>query len=240
MKLNIIVTTFLVLVLLGPTAVAVPGVPNQFFGEVLVNGRSASDGTSVSAWIDGEVVSTTTTSDGAYNLIVEDPDNQFSGEIVSFTVDGQNTGLSETFSNGAVDSLDLSITSDSGTDGSGSSRSNGAGGIEPATEHQETDEQEVEDEGTVEERTIKEEDICRERWVCDTWSDCVDGFQTRSCTEVNECGTDTYKPHEVQPCIDAVEQGITGLFFTMPMAIILGVLALLGTGITIILRMKKP
>ncbi|MFH1256384.1 MAG: hypothetical protein V1494_03760 [Candidatus Diapherotrites archaeon] len=41
---------------------------------------------------------------------------------------------------------------------------------------------------------------CEESWSCTFWSSCVNGTQTRTCTDANECGTTTNKPAESQSC----------------------------------------
>ncbi|MFP4112188.1 MAG: hypothetical protein ACLFPQ_06095 [Candidatus Woesearchaeota archaeon] len=39
------------------------------------------------------------------------------------------------------------------------------------------------------------EGSCTENWDCDSWGDCVDGTQTRTCTDLNECGTTDERPN---------------------------------------------
>ncbi|MFH1257040.1 MAG: fibronectin type III domain-containing protein [Candidatus Diapherotrites archaeon] len=41
---------------------------------------------------------------------------------------------------------------------------------------------------------------CIENWNCTTWSSCVNGTQTRTCTDSAGCGTTVYKPAEIQSC----------------------------------------
>ncbi|MBD3312046.1 hypothetical protein GF352_01155 [archaeon] len=41
---------------------------------------------------------------------------------------------------------------------------------------------------------------CTPNWTCTDWSGCVDGVQTRTCTDVNECNTTTDKPDESRSC----------------------------------------
>ena len=41
---------------------------------------------------------------------------------------------------------------------------------------------------------------CTEDWTCTGWSDCIDGTQTRICTDNNNCGTTLNKPSESQAC----------------------------------------
>ncbi len=35
---------------------------------------------------------------------------------------------------------------------------------------------------------------CTENWQCDNWSTCVDGQQSRTCTDLNNCGTTVNQP----------------------------------------------
>ena len=42
--------------------------------------------------------------------------------------------------------------------------------------------------------------ICTENWVCNEWSKCLTGTQTRTCTDSNACGTTANKPIELQTC----------------------------------------
>ena len=41
---------------------------------------------------------------------------------------------------------------------------------------------------------------CQPDWECTGWSRCIDGEQTRNCTDKNECGTDKNRPPETQDC----------------------------------------
>lgn len=41
---------------------------------------------------------------------------------------------------------------------------------------------------------------CIEQWTCDAWSTCVNGVQTRACTELNNCGTTVQRPALTQSC----------------------------------------
>ena len=47
---------------------------------------------------------------------------------------------------------------------------------------------------------------CEEDWSCDEWSECMDGRQIRSCSDLNKCNTTKNKPTEEQSC----EMGVTG------------------------------
>ncbi|MEM5778474.1 MAG: hypothetical protein QXK49_02515 [Candidatus Aenigmatarchaeota archaeon] len=41
---------------------------------------------------------------------------------------------------------------------------------------------------------------CTEDWFCEDWSDCINGVQTRKCTDLNNCGTTKNKPLESRSC----------------------------------------
>ncbi|MBW2965767.1 cadherin repeat domain-containing protein [Candidatus Woesearchaeota archaeon] len=41
---------------------------------------------------------------------------------------------------------------------------------------------------------------CVESWSCSSWTNCLAGTQTRTCTDLNECGTESNKPSEIQSC----------------------------------------
>ena len=43
---------------------------------------------------------------------------------------------------------------------------------------------------------------CTESWSCGSWSSCVGGTQTRTCTDANSCGTITSRPALSQSCTE--------------------------------------
>jgi len=43
-------------------------------------------------------------------------------------------------------------------------------------------------------------ETCEEFWTCTDWSACVDGQQSRTCSDENSCGTEELKPAESQSC----------------------------------------
>lgn len=45
---------------------------------------------------------------------------------------------------------------------------------------------------------------CDESWICTSWSDCINGIQSRKCVDKNDCGSFDNKPLEYRNCI--VEQ----------------------------------
>jgi len=47
---------------------------------------------------------------------------------------------------------------------------------------------------------------CTENWTCASWSTCINGQQTRACTDQNECGTTKNKPNETQDCVAPIPE----------------------------------
>ncbi|MCD4739682.1 carboxypeptidase regulatory-like domain-containing protein [archaeon] len=47
--------------------------------------------------------------------------------------------------------------------------------------------------------------VCVEKWDCGVWTPCTDGFQTRECTDMNDCGTDQDLPDVKKMCVVSVE-----------------------------------
>lgn len=43
---------------------------------------------------------------------------------------------------------------------------------------------------------------CIESWECNSWSECLNGIQTRTCTDVNNCGTAIDRPQDSKACIE--------------------------------------
>lgn len=43
-------------------------------------------------------------------------------------------------------------------------------------------------------------ETCEEKWECSAWSKCTNGFRTRTCIDINECGTYNNKPKEKETC----------------------------------------
>jgi hypothetical protein len=60
---------------------------------------------------------------------------------------------------------------------------------------------------------------CVENWFCRGWSECLGGVQTRTCVDMNACGTAYSRPHDEQICLpEAI--GIGGLII-FPVLIII-------------------
>jgi len=123
-----------VILLISSIAFAIPGIPNAFYGSVAVNDAPASDGTTVTAKINGAIVATTTTSAGSYSFYVDDPNNNRNGKTINFFVNDVDTGKTAIFNNdGSVSvvrevNLSATITTPPSTGGSGGGGGGGGGG----------------------------------------------------------------------------------------------------------------
>ena len=90
-KFSILASLAVIALLLAIPAVvlaqAQPSLPAVFGGTVSWDGTSASDGTMVSAWIDGIEVASATAADGSYALTIsEPPGSSFTGKKITFKV----------------------------------------------------------------------------------------------------------------------------------------------------------
>ena len=174
-----------------------PGLPNQLFGTVSINGAPAPDGTIVSARIDGAEVKYIPTVNGKYGyspgiFYVDDFDHNREGSIITLFVNGVDTGASTYFANGKSTELNLSITVAVPVQ----QRSSGGGGgsYTPINKSNTTNTTNA----TV--AVYTPSGPCAERWTCDTWSECKEGVQERTCEDANKCGTVDDLPMITQPC----------------------------------------
>jgi hypothetical protein len=247
-KLRLIGTSILTFLLLSSIASAVPGIPNLFYGYVIVNGNPAPDGTIITAKIDNVEVARTTTKDGKYgyplDFYIDDPDNNRAGKEIRFFVNGVDTGQVSYFCNGCVTMLNLTATISTGgsTGGGATGGSTGDSGAGGSTE-----------ETTQTNQTVAQQQECQERWVCSEWSECINGIQTRTCRDVNNCGTNNKEPFTSQPCSSEERKeekssegvsGITGFFALLSnpvyaLAFALGVIAIIAIVLSIIFSRRR-
>jgi len=205
---------------------------HQFYGRVYYNGQPAPDGLSVVAKNSyGNVILSTKTQDGKYGYNPVFLVNGSTNDVIHFFVNGIDTGRSEPFCDSCFNDcgwvndncppFDLSVsgpaitttTTPSGVISGGENTGGTSGGTTtiPTT--------------TI---VITETIIqgCQEKWTCTKWSECVNGVQTRTCTDENNCGTDLYKPFESQPCgVEQIESQInplTGLITLTTTQVIVG------------------
>jgi hypothetical protein len=108
-KLITIVAVVVVATFLLPAVALAQPEACWFYGDVVVNGVAAEDGTVVSAWIEGNMTASTTTDDGSYVLTVGEFGKGYPGATVTFKVDGTNTGVTRTWTAGEPFKTDLTV-----------------------------------------------------------------------------------------------------------------------------------
>ncbi len=75
-----------------------------------------------------------------------------------------------------------------------------------------------------EEEETPEEEVCTEKWTCSSWTDCTGNKQTRTCTDLNKCGTNVDKPDEERSCTSGfvpITGGTTGTKTNMTTTILI-------------------
>ncbi|TAJ45803.1 hypothetical protein CUJ86_03590 [Methanofollis fontis] len=101
-----------------PAATAIPAFPSEFYGTVHIGGEPAPAGTLITAFIGGvERGSVTTTSSGTYGgpgtfdqrLVVRGTEEE-SGLVITFTINGVETGETAVYRPGETIELDLTAT----------------------------------------------------------------------------------------------------------------------------------
>ena len=115
--MKILVRSVLLILLLSfllPLSVvyAIPPTAQTFWGSVTLDGSSASDGTSVTAEMNGRTAGSDSTSGGNYSLIIQTIEGDNAGDTIDFFVDGNDAG-STTLNPGGLTEYDLSATSPS-------------------------------------------------------------------------------------------------------------------------------
>lgn len=180
----------------GIVSALTPGLPNQLFGTVSINGASAPDGTIVSARIDGVEVKYIPTINGKYGyapgiFYVDDFDHNREGSIINLFVNGIDTGAITYFANGKSTELNLAVT----IAVPAPQHSSSGGGSYTLINNSNTTNT-TNDTVAVYTPTGP----CIERWICNAWSECKEDIQKRTCTDANKCGTVYDLPMITQPC----------------------------------------
>jgi hypothetical protein len=225
---KLILTIFVGIMLFANLGLAIP-IGHQFHGTVTINGNPAPDNSLIQAKIDDKILDfDTTTLDGNYNLKI-DLSSTYSGKTIYFYVDGNQANEDSQFCLVYACSTRLDLTAAGGEQPS--PPPSGPGGGSPGGIYiPPTEEEEEITEGST---------ICQEEWTCSDWSVCEDGLQTRTCEDVNNCGTRSNEPFSTQPCSTVEEEGvpaptgITGLFLTPTSITIVGLIV----GVVIIISL---
>ncbi|MBN1274980.1 hypothetical protein JXA12_01685 [Candidatus Woesearchaeota archaeon] len=203
-------TAAFLLVIMTAATSAAPGVPHQFYGDVLVNDEPAPDLYLVEAVING-VAKQVFVIDGQYGhepiFYIEDPNNDRQGDKIRFYVgpdeDNLKLAATYTFDNGQSTELDLSVEIDTGDDDGGSS---GGGSSSSSSSSSSNNNIIITTTGDDDNATDDDDNetieivTCTPDWVCTAWGECANGQQTRTCADKNQCGTDDGMPAERQSC----------------------------------------
>lgn len=243
-KIVAIAITILAFFSLINTTLAIPGVPHAFYGYVVVNSAPALDGTVIIAKINNVEVARTTTKDGRYgyplgSFYVDDPNNNRAGKEVRFFVNNVDTVQVLYFCNGCVTMLNLTATTQTGQQ-AGTTGGGGGGGT-------------TEQPSQTTNQTVTQQQACQEKWVCSEWSECINGVQTRTCVDQNNCGTNNKEPFTSQPCSaeerkeEKSSQGVSGItgFFALisnpvyALGLILVIIAIVILVLTFFLSRRK-
>lgn len=214
---------------------AAPGVPNQFYGSVTVNGASAPNNLFVEARVGNSVFTTiTSNSQYGYNPIfyIEDPENNRQGQTIRFYVGTSSNNMveaqSSTFSNGAVTNLDLSVsgltipsnnegdntnsggtTNEGSTSGGTTNEGSTSGTTGGATENNDLLINDVDNSGDSSSQStlsnFLSQDVCESDWVCGEWTECINFQQRRVCVDANDCGLND-SPETRRGCVLTAEE----------------------------------
>lgn len=203
-------TIALLLILMSVVVSAAPGVPHQFYGNVLINGEPAPNNYLVEARING-AAKQTFTMDGTYGydpiFYIEDPNNDRLGDKITFYVGSDVDGLVEaaeyTFNNGMSTELDFSVEIDVPVKRTGGGGGSSSSYVPPKV---------VVEDNETNTTTTGTEDVavdtlnCTTDWICTSWGECINGQQTRTCADKNQCGTEDTIPAEKQSCELTIEE----------------------------------
>ena len=207
MFVRALLVTFSLLLMAGAVLAQAPppplpptSLPHAFYGTILIGGNPSPAGVLVEAYIEGEQKGNrTTVNEGEYGgPLAFDPkllvkgNSSDSGKTIAFFVEGRETGQTYLWESGGVTQLSLTLDGFCGdTYCSGGETC----GTCPA------------DCGTCPSPPGGGGTSCTPVRSCTEWSDCVDGENTRVCTDARNCGTDEEKPEESKSCEIPKEEG---------------------------------
>ena len=107
------ILAIMVLILTLPSVASAQRLPpHVFVGTASIDDAAAPEGTSVTAWVSGAQVASTTTTGAAgdYVITVDQGDSSFSGETISFQVGGVDAAQTGVWTQGGADLLNLSVS----------------------------------------------------------------------------------------------------------------------------------
>ncbi len=184
-----------------------PGIPHQFYGDVLVNNSSLVSGT-VTVERNNQVIATTEILDSKYGyeviFLVEDIEYNLNGKLIIFYVNGIKA-TEFIFENGGTTKLDLIIQGGINYCGNGFCQGdetylNCPEDCEaPKEEHTITITRKSKSRGFIE--------FCDPNWKCSGWKECNNDLMTRECYDSNHCDYAYNKPVEEAGC-DMISQSL--------------------------------
>ena len=85
--------------------------------------------------------------------------------------------------------------------------------------------------------SVGQNSSCVERWICEqSWSECLNGKQTKECKDINKCGSSISKPESERVCGDvniAGEEGEKSSFKLSKIIVIGGLIVLVFAVISV-------
>ena len=84
--------------------------PHVFIGVAAIDGQGVSDGTIVTACIDGNPVASTQVSNGRFLVIIEQRTPALNSKEITFSIDGLDANETAVWTQGGADELNLSAT----------------------------------------------------------------------------------------------------------------------------------
>jgi len=217
---TLIIILSLTIFLTSFTLAIFPGIPHQFYGNVIMNEIPVTSGT-VEVAINGKFVKSTPISSGKYGydplFLIQDPEYTFNGKLITFYVNGIEV-TTYIFENGGITNLDL-IFNYSGYCGDGvleygeecddgvlngilcdnlnSSCTYCNSLCESITLPYEEQDKKSKSRSA---HTGHVFQYCDVNWECSGWGVCVDGTMTRKCYDTNNCQYSYNKPIERTGC----------------------------------------
>ena len=85
--------------------------PHVFVGMAMMDGATAAEATTVTAWVGGAEAASATVSGGNYTIIVDQGDSSYAGETITFLVGGNSALETATWMQGGGDELNLTASS---------------------------------------------------------------------------------------------------------------------------------
>ncbi|MEA3229870.1 MAG: hypothetical protein U9P44_03065 [archaeon] len=207
-QLRLLCIGFIFILALVAVGYAFPQMPHDIYGTVTIDGTPAPAGTIITAMNSDNVTcgSFTVKTEGIYGFL--HISNEENDAVITFNIgdilaeetliwnSGDKTELNLT----EVSKNTVGETQDNGKTTSGSSSGSSSSSVPVCGDGICT--YQLESCGKPyycpEDCEKCDDEKCTEQWVCTEWSEPVDGLQSRTCTDSNNCGTVADRPAETQ------------------------------------------